>query len=507
MSRWIDGRSALARFDQTVATARRAVSDAIEAAETLSGDLTETRQKLARAYAAFASHQIEAAERGEEVEGLARTDLDVTDLLARHETYLAELLAALDSEAETIAALERERARKASALDKALEAYELKVAEVEAKLEEDETYRVLVEAVAEAEAVSERARSKLNLARSDADEKGEAFRSDPLFMYLWQRGYRTPDYTAGPLTRFLDGWVAGLCHYDRSWRNYQRLVELPDWLEGHVERMQQRQAEAETALETAESAALSEAGADTLEAKVETVRADLARIDSDIADAEARHLRTAERQVAAERGDVGPAAEARRMLAAALASMTVPDLRVLSAQTVTPEDDAIADELVMLRKDEMAMELRLEQTAGVPARRRADLEALEAARRGFKHARLDSPYASFKASALDEMIAGLLAGRIDADTAVRRLTRSVRRKSPRTDPRFGGSRRSGTLGMPDIIRDVGFEILKEMGRSAGRSRGSPWGGPPLPRGRRTKFPRPRTPRPRRRGGFKTGGGF
>ena len=505
MSRWIDGRSALARFDQTVGEARRALSDAIEASESLSADLAETRRQQAAAYLDFAARQIEAAENGEHEAALARIDRDVAELLADHETYLAKLLADLDAEADTIAAHERERARKAAALDKAVEAYETKVAEVEARLEEDEAYLAFVAAVAEAEGVSERARSKLSVAREDAEEKGEPFRADPLFMYLWTRRYRTPDYKAGPLTRFLDGWVASLCNYDTSWRNYERLVELPEWLDEHVARMEAEEAEAEAALEQAEAAALTEAGADTLREKAEKARAALEAIDADIASAEARHLEISERQDAAERGEAGPAAEARQQLAEALAGMSVPDLRVLSAQTVTPEDDAIADRLVTLRKDEMAMELRLDQTAAVPGRRRTDLDLLETARRRFKAARYDSPYARFKASTLDEMIAGLLAQRIAPDKAVRRLGRSMRRQRPKTDERFGGTRRSGTLGMPDVVRDVGFEILKEMGRSAERSRGSPWGGPSIPRGRQTRRPTPRAPR--RRGGFKTGGGF
>lgn len=507
MSKRVDGRRALKRLDGMIGEARRALSDAIEGAERLSAELAEIRRKQAAAHADLAGLQIEAAAKGSHDEALARVDAEVTALIESHDSYLADLLAKLDAAAEEIGKLETARARRASALDKAIEAYETRVDEVETALEESEAYRNLVTALADAEAITERARAKLAIAREDAEEKGAPFRDDPLFMYLWKRGFRTPDYRASLFARALDGWVAGLSNYDTSWRNYQRLVELPDWLETHVGRMETREAEAAAALEKAEADALSEAGADVLSEKVDKARTALKTADAEIDAAEAAHLNLAERHEAAERGEAGPAAEARRKLGEELAGLGIPELRVLATQTVTPEDDVLVDRLVTLRKDEMSMELRLEEMAGTPSARRRDLETLERFRRGFKSARMDSPYASWRAASLDEVLTGLLARRIDAESGLRRLKRSMRQRTPRTDPRFGGPRRSGTLDLPDMAGEIGWEILKEIGRASSR-RGSPWGGPSLPRGRRTSFPKVRIPTGGSRGGgFKTGGGF
>ena len=509
MARQIDGRSALLRVDSVIGNARNALGTAIEAAEALNNDLAAVRQQQAKAWHDLAEVQIVEADTAEEAAALAGLDSEVGELVASHEAYLEKLLADLDSAAAEITQLEASRAGAAGALDAAIEIYEAKVEEVETALEEDEAYRDLVESAAEAETVSERARAKLELARADMAEKGEIFRSDPLFMYLWERRYRTPDYKAGNIARMLDGWVAGLCSYEKSYRNYERLVELPEWLNGHVASMEEKEEEAETALADFEAAALSKAGGDALAAAVEAERTRLAGIDARIAEAEAHHLEISERQHAAERGEAGPAAEARTRLAEALKKQGFPELRVLAAQTVTPEDDTLVDQLVTLRRDEMAMELRLEQDKGLPARRRGDLGRLEAFRRAFKASNYDSAYASFRGATLDEVIAQLVAGRIEPQDAVRNLSRGMRRSTPRTDPRFGGSERARTIGMPDVAVGIGTEILREMGRSSRRSRGFDLGG--LPRGRQTSFPTRSTPRlPRagkRRGKFKTGGGF
>lgn len=519
MARHLDGRSALRRFDGVIADTRDELGEAIEAAEALSRDVAEVRRRQAAAYRELAAIQIDEADTPDEIANLRRLDTDVSGLIAEHDAYLETLLADLDAAAKALSGLEDARRDAAVELDAAIAAYEAKVDAVEAALEEDPAYLELVSALAEAEAVSEKAHAKLELARADMQEKGEVYRSDPLFMYLWERRYRTVDYKAGNVFRFLDGLVARLCNYDKSYRNYERLVELPEWLEGHVAAMDTRQEEAETSLAEAEAAALSEAGGDALAEAVDTARAALESLDADIATAEAHHLDVADRQSAAERGEAGPAFEARQRLANALKQRAIPDLRVLAAQTVTDADDAIVDTLVGLRKDEMAMELRMDHDKGLPVRRRADLARLEAFRRAFKAAQLDSGYASFKASSVDDVLARLVSGRLEAHDAVRHLRRGMRRTSPRTDPRFGGPRRARTMGLPDVAVGIGMEILKEMGRSAGRSGGFDLGGMggqggrgggfpgSLPRGRRTKRSMPRSSSRGRRGKFKTGGGF
>lgn len=503
----LDGRDVLKRLDRVIADARRALTDAIRSEEDAGADLAEIRRETARAYAGLAELQLAAVEDGADLAELDRLDAEIDDLMAAQTDFVDKLLAELERLADAISRSEAERGEAAEALDQAVEAYETRVAEIEARLEKDEAYTALVIAANEADATVERAEQKLALARDDREEKGEPYRADPLFMYLWKRRFRTPDYRAPPFIRVLDGWVARLCNYDRAYRNYQRLTELPEMLAEHLQRLEARADAAEAALSAAETEALEAGGANALKAKADEKHAAIARLDEEIAEREDEHLALAERHAAAQRGEAGPATEARNRLAQALKAAGFPDLRVLASQTVTAEDDALVDRLVTLRKEEMSLELRLDDLAEAPRARQRDLDRLERVRRGFKAARMDSPYARFKASTLDSVLAGLLSGRSDADGALRELRRRMRRREPRTHPRFGGEPRASTLGLPGIAREIGWEILKEVARQSG-GRSGPWRMPSRRRGRGTSFPMPRFPSGGgRRGGFKTGGGF
>ncbi|MEO0754977.1 MAG: hypothetical protein AAFY85_09300, partial [Pseudomonadota bacterium] len=308
-------------------------------------------------------------------------------------------------------------------------------------------------------------------------------------------------------------WVAGLCKYDRAYRNYDRLTELPVRFAEHVDRMEEAEAKARDALEAAEAHALKTAGADALQADVETAREALAATDARIDTAEAEHLTLADTHAAAEAGQEGPAHEARLRLADALRRSSFPDLRVLVTQTVTIEDDAVVDQLVTLRKDELDLNMRRKELGLAPRDRRQTLARLEHFRRQFKVEQLDSSFATFKASAVDNTLDALLSGRLRPDDALRGLKRSMRRRQPKAHPGFGGRTRRRTSGIPEIAQDIGWQILKEIGRSSGRSGGSPLGFPsgfPGSRrsGRSVSFPKPSIKiGGDRRGGFRTGGGF
>ena len=63
---------------------------------------------------------------------------------------------------------------------------------------------------------------KTEQAEADREEKGKPYRDDPLFMYLWERGYGTSAYKAGNLIAWLDGLVA------RHGRLPQGAAELRD---------------------------------------------------------------------------------------------------------------------------------------------------------------------------------------------------------------------------------------------------------------------------------------
>jgi hypothetical protein len=83
------------------------------------------------------------------------------------------------------------------------------------------------------------AEEKAAQAEADRAEKRRPYESDPLFMYLWRRRFGTRDYEAGNLVRYFDRKVAHLIGYEAARVNYAMLMELPDRLREHAERLKQ----------------------------------------------------------------------------------------------------------------------------------------------------------------------------------------------------------------------------------------------------------------------------
>ncbi len=513
MRKSITGQNTLRIIDGAIAGLRRQVGDAIVAAENIDAREAQIRDGQVTCYTALAGIRLDLMRRSDDADDLDRAHRKAARLLDQHDVFIAEQSTALDSASEQIRTLEEQRVALSEEHDAAIAAYEVRVAEVEAKLLKSKPYRALaVKAEAQA-AIATRAHQKLEIARDDLEQKGASYRSDPLFQYLWKRNYRKAGYKAPPITRFLDGWVARLCKYDQAYPNYGRLTDLPDWLEQHAAE-QDKQAEiAESTLEAAELKALKTAGADKLQTTADALLGKIEATDLAIVTAEDAHGALAARQVRLRNEEEGPAREARRILEDSLRQASFPDLRILAAETLALDDDQLVDQLVNLRREEMSLEIEADRLEQRPDELRQDLSSMEQLRRKFKSARLDSPYARFKPAAIDDILTALSVGRLNANDAFRQLQRIVRRQEPRTQPGFGGSRRSRTIGLPDILGDVIWEVAKQAGQSR---RGSATRFPTRRRTRRSKGPRISIPprrsppsggRGRRGGGFKTGGGF
>ncbi|MEO0881800.1 MAG: hypothetical protein AAFY34_03615 [Pseudomonadota bacterium] len=504
MTRILSGRQTLRRLDSMIADTREALADAISANDAADTRRAEVRDEQIAAFRALADVRMDLITNLTDLDQLHR---DAITLLAQQDEFVAEAASRIETASQRIKDLEDQRSHLAETLDRAIETYEVRVAEIEATLAETPAYQTLLKASEDSASVVSRAEQKLALARNDRRDKGAPYQADPLFMYLWNRTFRTPDYKAGAFVRVLDNWVAGLCGYDKARANYARLTELPDRLAEHVEHVTTSHSAAVDALESAEATALSDGGADDLKANVDELRQNLDAMEPEIEAAELIHMQAVDAHDRALDNGSGPAQKARLLLENGLKSMSFPDLRILAAETLELEDDRIVDALVKLRAEEMSLELEMERNLRLPGRRRKDLEMLERLRRRFKRDRLDSHYATFKASTVDTILRGLQRGDMDETRALRQLSRAVRRRKTKAPQGFGGRKRRDTLGLPDVLGDVMWEVAKEAGRSR-RYGGSPWSsGRTRRRAPPRSFPRKRSGSGRKSGGFKTGGGF
>lgn len=517
VSKPFNGRDALALLDGELAKLRRSLAAALADADEVETRRGAIRQGQAAAYGTLAAMRLDLMQVGQNGAAFSSLEASAQALTEKHAAFVEAQEAALDAAEAGLAVLEAKRSEIAAQYDAAIAAYETCVADAEADLKGSAAYAALVEAAEEARAVTLRVQKKLELARTDRTAKGAAYEQDALFSYLWKRRFRSPDYKAGGIVRMLDGWVAKLCRYDQAVLNYQRLTQLPERIAEHAVFVAGLEGKAEAALVEAEQQAMRQVGVETLKAEAEGLKAQIAACDGDIVAAEEAHRELARRHEAALKEETGPAVEARELLAAELRRTSFPDLRVLSAQTLDTRDDQLVDTLVRLRAEEMSLELEAGTRLMRPRLLREDLARMEALRRQFKEARFDSPYALMSRAAFDEMMSNLTKGSMDVRDLLRALSRSVRRAEARAHPEFGGRSRQDTIGLPEImggviggiLGEVLEDVIRETARGGGSGSGPIFPGPPK-RSSRPSSPGGRSLPSgggRRRGGFRTGGGF
>lgn len=495
------GRDALHQIDGSIAEARRRLAQAGDAAAIDVKTLAELDQREIAIFQELAEIRLIHL-KTDDANGGSLGDIDrkARERISAHDAAIAAMAEARDSAALELERLEAARRNAEADVDAAVARHEEAAASTRARLETDDLWRAKAGDVDELAAMARRAEQKLEVAREDRAKKGAAYEADPLFQYLRQRKFATSGYRAFPLYRLLDNWVASLIKYRDHRLNYERLLEIPERFSAHVERLKAEMDVARDALEKMERDALEKDGVGALRDAVNNARALVETLDKQISDAEESHNSLAKRHADTAAGDEGPLAEARQMVAAALARNSIPDLKILAAETASAEDDRLVEALIRTRRERMEYEeARRGAINSLDALGRR-LSELEDVRRRFKGARFDSPYSEFTGKdVLALLIAEFLRGAMSRDDLWRRIERGHRTRRRDWDNDLGGDEWRGRFGLPDNWGGT-------MG--GGWGGGHSGGGPRMPRAPRPpRIPRMPSGGGRRGGGFKTGGGF
>jgi hypothetical protein len=479
----ITGRDALHRLDTLTAGAREEFDAAARGADGHSRRRADLARLKAEGFRELAAMRLDVIKAGAD-ESLTAAEKEATRLLVDHDKFLATIDGEVAKAAAVLADVEARRRAAEGDSDAALAAYDQLTADVEKQLENDPAYQALHARFENAKSVTARSVQKLELAKTDREAKSKPYETDPLFSYLWQRKFRTPEYRGRGLGRMLDNWVAKLCRYDEAYLNYARLTELPDRIAEHLANMKLEEAEAEAAIERFEAAKLEEKGAGKLAAALDEAKAKLTALDEELAGAEKAHAELRRQQERAASGDAGPQEQARSVIEAALAKASFPDLKVLAAETTTTDDDRIVDALIKLRTEELQMEVNWRNVEAMPARRRAAADTLEQVRRRFKESGLDSPYVLVLRGAFEAALEAYGRGPApDGERLWRAILATVRQAPMQDDSYFGGRRRRERIGLPEsvvggIAGAIINEVIREAMRGGGRGRwgGGGWGG-------------------------------
>jgi len=497
----MSGRDALAVIERAIEE-ERARSRAVEAQlEAASRTLVETDQARARALSELAAIRVAWLAEGGLADRLNEADRRALSLLERREA----LRAAVEGE---LAAAEADRARRAGARREAVEALERAAerldeaeAATQARLTQDPGYRALREAAEAAERIAVHADEKATLAEEELAAKGAGYEADPLFAYLWRRGYGTTAYRGWPATRWLDGRVARLIGFERARRNYHSLQELPLRLREHADRVGTAADEALAALAERDAAEREADGVPPLADAVEAARARLTEIDAEIERVGETIGAVEERLAAFARGEDPLYLEAVALLTEELGRVSLKALAREAIATPLPEDDRVVARLLELERRRETQTVAQAELREAAARHKARATDLERVRIDFTRRRFDQPGSVFAEGAMiGTLLAQLLDGAMTRDALWRVLERQRRVAPKRSDPTFGsggfgrgspwgGGSSGGSRGGPS----VGFGGTK---RAGGIKTGGSIGGGGFKTGGRIGG-----------GGFKTGGKF
>ncbi|MGD8269494.1 MAG: hypothetical protein PVH69_04920, partial [Desulfobacterales bacterium] len=333
------GRDQLAIIDQHITTARRDMQTSNSRLEAANQQLVEVRNQLVQEFRHLAEFRLDELAAGRIITQMDETDRTVLKLLERRSQALAQLEREIEQSQTKQAELEQERSREARRRDELLKQIDEAAAEIKEELGRQEAYRKLEEKAEEESRRAERAQKKAAQAEADREEKGKPYRQDPLFMYLWQRRYLTPDYSGGGITRMLDGWVAKMINYADARSNYYMLTELPLRLREHADRQESLAAQAVQKLREMEAAALEVEPIIKNQELLQSVQKSLQESETRIEEEEKRHASLLEQRSAHASGSDELSRQAIELQVSEIKNDSLTNLYMQAKMTNNPDDD------------------------------------------------------------------------------------------------------------------------------------------------------------------------
>lgn len=477
----LSGRQALHSIDDTIRNER-------EQLQRVEADVKETTQRIvalrktqAERYKSLARIRLDHLVSGELAAGLDAADQRAAELLRERVSNLEDLQRQIEDGREELAALEKRRGELSQRLEQAAEALDREEAEVQRRLRVDSAYQGQLAKAQLAARTAEFAEEKTERAEQDRREKGRPYEDDPLFSYLWKRHYGTSEYSANPLTRMLDKWVAGLVRYQDARPNYHMLLEIPARLREHAQQVRAAAERESQALENLEEKAAVAGGLPALRNAVSAAEKAIRETDQSIEAQEQRIHELTEQRGRFIAGEDDYFRQSLEAMAGAFQRENLQALYRYARATATAEDDLLVREIADAEEEVENLQDTLREHKRMHDKHLERMKELEELRHRFKRERYDDVHSGFDNGAMLAMILGqFLQGMANSGDIWRTLERGRKYRRIEADPTFG----SGGLGRPGGSWRVPFPT-------------APRRFPPPNIGRRGGFG----------GGFKTGGGF
>lgn len=442
------GIEQLRLIDDNTRKLRSQLEQANRHLESLSSKVNSLRVEEGLNYRDLAKIHLDRVEAGRVIERLDQTDHAVLDLMAQKGEAARALEKDVEEVESQISRLEQERQALVAGHDAAIDTLQKSLEETKARMEASEEYRFQKETAQKAMAVAQNAEEKAAHAEADLERKGNPYRDDPLFMYLWSRRYSTPDYRSGGIIRRLDGWVAKLIGYPEARADFHMLCELPLRLREHADRLRQdAEEEAEKVSET-ERAAAEKDGIHRIQAELAEGEKQISRINDDIEHEEKKHQQLLDQLAEFPAGNDS---YTQKAMALQVAEFEREDLAALYREArATPgaEDDAVVAALMGIGDKTRRLQDEITAIEEKQSAHRKALGELEALRNKFRRSHYDIGHSMFPGGfGLGALLGQLMIGAMTSGSVWDEIERAQRFDPHMPDyGGFGGGRSGGGFG-------------------------------------------------------------
>ncbi len=472
------GRQALGSIDGAVHSAQARITEAEQSIELTTKRLLGLDQEEIAQFRVLARVRVDLLAAGEILSHLDESEQTTNRILESRVQAHEKLAQEIRESEQQRYTLDEMRNQQSQQVDEAEVVLDKHEADTQKRLLSNTRYQKQLEIAQQAERVAKHAEEKTGLALDDRKEKGGPYENDPLFIYLWRRGYGTSGYHANPLFRYLDGWVAKLCRYGDARANYSMLTEIPRRLKAHADKVRSGANVEFEKLEQLELEAAEADGIPVLQQSLEQTREALEELGDKLTGQQKSHQALLRRKDSYAAGEDRYFVQAVEYLASELLRDDIATLDRDARLTPMPADDVVVSRIFDLRSDKQAVGEILERHRASLKTHRERLNELESLRLEFKRQRYDGGSSVFAdGNLVGMMLNEFLRGVLSRDGLWREISRQHRRRTKHSNPNFGTggfSRHRSTWGSGDSWGGIG--------RGGGGFSG---GG----------------------GGFKTGGGF
>ena len=202
------GRETLGSIESTIAKLHREEGQLDAALRSAVGDSERLHKERAEALRELARVKLDEMAAGRLVENLDAGERRANQLLDEYRGRIAAISERREGLLKEVAKAQTERDAAAGVIESALDAVEAIRAGAEGKVKALAAWQEAKAANDAADAVATEAEKKAALSEADLGAKRKPYDDDPLFLYLWRRGFGTGRYNAGGFTRYMDRMVA-----------------------------------------------------------------------------------------------------------------------------------------------------------------------------------------------------------------------------------------------------------------------------------------------------------